>query len=499
VGGASREGREERLGTLEIAEGYNVVKMAARALLGATLARWRRLENRWAQPRALEITGWLVVAAGLLLFLDSAATFEVGFTMRLSYLALVAANVVGFPWVVRGWARLPVAVRASAAALVALYIVAALFGDAVVRQGIARTTHRELVYLGDLVLGLGTIGLVVGLRAAGWPLRRLAQALVAGLFVAAAYVLYQWPAQHYGWPLADINNAPNSDNFSFGHRNQGLGLFNWERPRGTFKEPLILAAYMASVLPVGIALALGAHGRIRRALLVGLGVCLVALTITASSLTWGISVLVALFVATTWALASARPRQSAVLGAVLIVSVCAAPVMFTNANVASGITGRTAEGLQLTASSRSDAWQDVGQAWAGKPILGHGPGQSSVLLAYRPDPAAVDLNHAPLVLGSAYGLWAAALLDAGLAGLTAWVLLLGSLFVLSVRALMRKRTLLAWGATAGAVVAVSLGQVYGDRFDLKVWLLLALMAAATCVPAESNAAERRREPDAATK
>jgi hypothetical protein len=469
--------------------------VAARTLPDAAVARWRRLEGRWARPRLRDASGWLVVVAAALLFLDSAATFEAGFTVRLSYLALAAATVVGFPWVVRGWARLPAAVRLSAAALVAVYLVAALFGDAVTRPGLARTSHRELVYLADLLLGLATIGLVVGLRDSGWPIRKLAYGLVAGLLLAVAYVLYQWPAQHYGWPLADINNAPNSDNFSLGHRNQGLALFGWERPRGTFKEPLILAAYLSAVVPVGIALLLGAGGRARRALTLLVGAALVAVVLTASSLTWGMSALVALFVATGWALVTGRARAAGALGAVLIVAVFAAPIVFTHADVASGLTGRSAEGLQLTVLNRRDAWEAVGQAWADKPILGHGPGQSSVLLAYRPDPSAVHQTYAPVVLGSAYGLWGAALLDAGLAGLAAWVLFLGSLFTLAVRGLLRKPGAFAAGATAAAAVAMLLGQVFGDRFDLKVWLLLALMAAATGQPGEGEAAGTRRQAD----
>jgi hypothetical protein len=487
----------ERLGALGIAEGYNVRFVATRALPVAALASWRRLESRWARPWARDASGWLTAAAAFLLFLDSAGTIEVGFTVRPSYIALGAANVIGFPWVIRGWTRLPASIRASAAAVVVVYLAAALFGRGVARPELARTSHRDLVYLADLLLGLGTIGLVTGLRAAAWPVRRLVGALVAGLVVAAAYVLYQWPAQHYGWPFADINSAPNSDNFSVGHRSQGLGLFGWERPRGTFKEPLVLAAYLASVVPVAIALILGTRGRRQRALIVaGAGVAL-ALLLTASSLTWGISALVALFAATIWALASARARPAAVLGAILIGAVFAAPVLFTHADIASGITGRSAEGLQLTVLSRSTAWASVGQAWAGEPVLGHGPGQSSVLLAYRPDPSAVGLLHAPLVLGSAYGLWAAALLDAGVAGLAAWVLFLGALFAFAVRGLLRNGSVLAWGATAAAGIAVSVGQVFGDRFDLKVWLLLGLMAATAGDPAESEAAARGRQADRA--
>ena len=465
------------------------MNVAARVLPGPTLASWRRLKHRWARPWSLEASGWLVAAAGALLFLDSAGTVDVGFTLRPSDVLLGAASVVGLPWVLRGWARLPRILQVSAAALIAVYLLATIFGPATTRPGLARTSHRELVYLAYLLLGITTIGLVVGIRAGGWPLRRIVWALVAGLFVEAAYAAYQWPAQHYGWPLHDINNAPNSDNFTTGHRFQGNGLFGWERVRGTFKEPLVLGSYLASVAALAVAGLARARPRSRRARMAGLIVAIVALTLTSSSLTWGATTLVALLIATTWAVASGRPRPSTALGAVLAIAVLTAPLVFTHAEVASGITGRSAVGLQTTVLSRRDAWQEVGRQWAPQPVLGHGPGQSSVLMAYRP-----DVPGAPVVLGSAYGVWGSALLDAGIAGLAAWILLLGSLFALALRALLRGVRPLAWGAVSAAAIAVILGDTFGDRFDPKVWLLLGVMAA-TCERAGRQAGGGRQEPD----
>jgi len=413
-----------------------------------------------------------------MLFLDSAGTFEAGFTVRASYVLLAAANAVGLPWVVRGWSRLPVAVRVSAAALIAVYALAALVdGHPAPAPGLTRTSHRELVYLLDLVLGLGTIGLIVGLRAAGWPLRRLVWGLLVGLALAVVYAAYQWPAQHFGWPWADINSAPNTDNFSHGHRFQGRGLFGWERIRGTFKEPLFLASYVGALLPLLVLAVVRTGGRLRAPLAVTLVLAIAVLALAASSLTWGVMLLVGLALSVVWAVAFGRPRPAAVLGGLLVIGVLMAPLAFEHAGVVAGATGRSGAQLQSTATNRRDAWRQVGDRWSAKPLLGYGPGQSSVLLAYRPDPSAVGRTTAPLVLGSAQGLWAASLIDTGLLGLTAWLATLGGLFAVALRALLGRAEPFAWAAFAAAGIATLLGQAAGDRLDLKVWLLLGLMMA----------------------
>jgi O-antigen ligase len=346
-----------------------------------------------------------------------------------------------------------------------------------VPEGLARTSHRELVYIGDLLLGLSTVGLVLGLRAGGFDLRRLIWGLIAGVVACALYAVYQWPAQHFGWPAADIVNTVNSDGFSVGHRFQGAGLLGWERARGTFKEPLFLASYLAAVAPVLVAAAVGARSRVRRALVAGLAVCALALAVTVSSLTWGLAVVTTLAFVAAWAVVTRRPRAATAAGALAIGAILVAPLVFVHPDVASGITGREVAALQTTSSVRRQAWEQAAQAWAPQPLLGHGPGQSSILLAYRPNPVPVHARSAPLVLGAAQGVWAATLLDAGLAGLLAWVLTLGSLFLVGMRALARRASTLTWAATGAAALAVLSAQFAGDRFDLKVWVLLGLMVA----------------------
>lgn len=457
---------------------------------GPARATWRRLERDWARPWSLEASGWLAAAAGATLFLDSAATVEIGFTLRPPYVLLALATAIGLPWVLSGWERLPSGLRISAVALVVIYVAAAILGtEADEPPGLARTSNRELVYLADLILGLGTVGLLTGLRAAGWPLRRVVWGLVVGLVAAASYAVYQWPAQHFGWPAADINNSLNSDNFSRGHRNQGVGVFGWERIRGTFKEPLVLASYVAAVVPFLIAaLAMGGR-RARGVLAPALVVCAAALFLTSSSLTWGLTLLVVLALVTTWAVVAGRPWVAGMMGALFITAVLVAPVLFSHPGAVAGTTGRTPEQLQDTVASRRDAWRNVGSQWTGEPLIGHGPGQSSVLLALRPDPG----TSAPVVLGSAQGLWGAALLDAGLVGLAAWALTLGCLFLAGAGALRRGAGPLAWATVAAAAIATLVGLIVGDRLDSKVWLLLGLVAALS-VPAARQAVRTRDRP-----
>jgi O-antigen ligase len=206
------------------------------------------------------------------------------------------------------------------------------------------------------------------------------------------------------------------------------------------------------------------------------------LALTASSLTWGVMLLVGLALSVAWAVAFARPRPAAMLGCLLVIGVLTAPIVFQHASLVAGATGRSGAQLQATSANRRDAWRRVGERWSAKPLLGYGPGQSSVLLAYRPDPGPGGPPKAPVVLGSAQGLWGASLLDTGLVGLAAWLFTLGGLFGFALQALLRRAESLAWAAFAAAGVATLLGQLAGDRLDLKVWLLLGLMTAASQPP-----------------
>jgi O-antigen ligase len=434
----------------------------------------------WTGATAADIARLLVLAAAALLSLSAAATFEVGFTLTPSYLLVALAVIVGAPAALRGWLALPRYAYCLATLLVIVYLVGVVTGsDSGLPDQPQRSTHRDVVYLLDLIIGLQVVGLAVDLFHDRGALRRFAICLCAGGVGAATYAIYQWPAQHFGLPLADINNALNSDGFTRGHRFQGVGLLGWERVRGTFKEPLFLASYLAMLIPLCIGLAASASRRRRLLWLAAAGVMGLALAFTVSSLAWAALGLALLALLAGWAVLTGRVRLAWVFGSVLGLVVLLAPSFFLDPSILSGVTGRSPDALRATSQNRLNAWDGALQVWSSRPVFGYGPGQSAVRLAYRPSVAPGET--APLVLGSAQGLWAASLVDVGLVGLWTWALLLATLATIAGRALRRAPRSLPFAALLSAGIAVLLGQITADRLDLRVWLVVGmLMAAATC-------------------
>ena len=368
--------------------------------------------------------------AGLFaLFLNAAGTFDAGFTLTPSYLLLGLSVAVGFPGVVRGWQRLPTACQVAGCLLVGVYLIGVVFGsDLQLPSASARSSYRDLVYLVDVGLGLAVMGLLSDIAADPGGLRRAATWVCAGGLIAAAYALYQWPAQQFDWPFADVNNALNSDGYTSGHRFQGEGILGWERVRGTFKEPLFLASYLAVVLCLSAGLAVREHRLLGAPPAHRDGGGLPARAWTHRILT---------------DLGRADPRgrghrspcrgelwtgpagrgargHSGGRPADRTAAVCRSgdpvPVDGSFWYCLAGHVRQPSEGVA----------RGVGSISAQRPVLGHGPGQSSVRLAYRPDDG--PGSDAPIVLGSAQGLWASALIDSGLIGLFAWGYLLTSVF-----------------------------------------------------------------------
>jgi hypothetical protein len=84
-----------------------------------------------------------------------------------------------------------------------------------------------------------------------------------------------------------------------------------------------------------------------------------------------------------------------------------------------------------------------------------------------------------VVLGSAQGIWAASLIDGGVLGLLAWLVLFGAVFYYVASAAMRVRSRMLWAAMLAALIAVLAGEVGGDRLDLHVWVLVAFALVVT--------------------
>ena len=91
------------------------------------------------------------------LFLSSAATVHVVYTIRVPYALFAAACVIGFPWVTAGWRAAPTWVRWSALALAAVYVAAAIVGTGDTLSVQRAGGYRDLVYLADLMLGLAIV------------------------------------------------------------------------------------------------------------------------------------------------------------------------------------------------------------------------------------------------------------------------------------------------------------------------------------------------------
>lgn len=423
-------------------------------------------------PRHEAVCRGLILASACALFLHDAATVGVSYTLRISYALMVVACLLGAGFVVRGWLSAPVAVKLAASFLVLVYLLSAVVGVNPVLNGQGRgSSTRWLVYILDLGVGLASMGLLIGLFRDRRRIRQLTVALAIGGVVAAGYGVYQWAAQHYGWPLANLDNAPNSDNFTTGARFQGIGLLGWERVRGTFVEPFALGIYLAAILPLVTQL-FGWQGRARlyasaATLLTG-----IALVLTDSSLAW-VCVFVSLAVVATGAFISlGRPVLAGVAGGGAVVLVVLCLVGVTEPGVLSSVTARSNSQLHLTLGARTGAWNESATIWSRRPVLGYGPGASSVKLARRDN--AVGVTSSPMVLGSAYGVWAASLIDAGVFGILAWITFFATVFYQAGSVAIRAASPLLWAAIAAALASVLASQVGGDRLDLRVWLLLAL-------------------------
>jgi len=427
-------------------------------------------------------TGVLLAAGGGLLFLSAAATIDVGFTVKPSYLLLAVAAGLGAPWTLKGWRQAPARVRQAGALLVVVYIIGVIAGHhASLPSQHARSNHRALAYLVDLLVGMSVMGLVSGFLSARWPLglATFIQIIAAGAIAGAALGIYQWLARHYGWPGSDINNAVNSDGFSFGHRYQGAGLFGWERARGSFKEPLAMATFLAASLPLVVNSGAVARPPMRWVWAAGAVVVAAGLAVTDSALGWTALIASLVVISSFASVTLGRPRWATVSG-VAVAFLLLMPFLASHPSAFTAITNRGGNQLTLTVGNRTGAWARAITVWEQHPIVGDGPGQSAVRLSYRPSGAALRPGLvAPPVLGSAQGLWAATLIDGGIFGLAAWAAFLIAVLAAAVSSATRRPQPFSWGILTSGLVYLILGQVTGDRLDMQVWVLLGLVLA-TC-------------------
>jgi O-antigen ligase len=438
----------------------------------------------WSGPRAERTARGLVYAAAGLLFLQAAATVHAVFTLQLSYLAMVAAVCVGAVFVVRGWRRLPAFLRSAGLALFAVYVVATVVGRPLALPGQPRTGGiRAIVYLGDLGLGLACVGLVAGCIVAPRHVRRLTWALVLGGLAAGAYAVYQWLAQHSGWPFSDINNTLDSNGISVGV-NQGTGVLGWERARGTFLEPHFLGYYAASLLPLACATTVVGRGPARWIAAAAAAALAVALVVTSSAPDVAILLLAAAVTGVAMLAGRGAVLPATVAACLATALLVVGPFVLAQPRAVAAVTNRSSSDVSETISFRTGTWSRVLDIWGQRPVLGYGAGQSSVRLAAGTDVPADERPSPPGPLQSAQGIWAASLIDGGVIGFACWMLVLGGIVLLALDLVWRRPGAVTWGVAAALVAAVAGAQITGDRLDLLVWLLIGLTATLCCAERE---------------
>ena len=394
---------------------------------------------------------------------------------------MVAALVVGAPRLWHGWRLLPGAVRVAAAGVVAAYLISLVLGDEISLTAAARGGgHRDLLFLSDLIVGVGAMCLVVALWE-GRSLRPLLLALAAGALVAATYGLYQWLGFHFGWPGTHPNNASDYAGPTAAD-SQGAGLLGWQRPRGTFSEPHFLASYLASLLPL-VAIALLATKRwlaIPVLLVVAVG-----LIVPASLPAWATVLVGFAFVAAVATVVRGRPLQAWAASATLSVAVVMSLLVLVSPASAGSLVGRSSTELTITTDFRKTFWDSAVASWSARPVIGYGPGQSSVRLAYQ-------VHDHPSTLASAQGLWAASLIDAGVLGFAAWLFLFGAVAAAGVRLVARRADGVSLAIFGATVIGILGAEIAGDRLELRVWLVIGVLLAA-CRQASAEQGDERHE------
>lgn len=436
--------------------------------LSRTAARGWRL---WSRERHQRLARRLVICAAGALFLESAATIQLGYTLRLSQVLLCLALVIALPTWWGGFCLLPRNVRISAIFLVGAYALSTLLSDNRTISELSRGgSSRMPIYLADLIIGVGVMMLVVGLWDRQQP-KSVLTAIAIGATIVACYSVYQWFALRFHLPGAHLNNAVDSNGGTFA-ASQGNGIFGWERVRGTFVEPHFLAAYLAGCLPITALTYTQLKSRANFLAIAPTLLVLSALVLTSSIPAW--ICIAAVLGATLFFILVCNPRNHSqrALNAILAIVVCCALTVVLYPNALGQLAGRSAQDLSLTSKFRFDSWSRAIDKWSFRPVVGYGPGQSSVQLA-----VANPGGTTSMVLGSAQGIWAAALVDAGVLGLIAWIAMFFSITVVLYRWLLKQPSFAALAATCAALIAIVTCLIAGDRLKLSAWLVLGLALA----------------------
>lgn len=431
--------------------------------------------------------------------LEATLVLEVGFTIRLSYLALMALTAIV---VCQSLFRIPSGSFGSPLnAAIALYLgVSALSLVMTVASppppvamapevALRGSEFRSLFQLGLLFLSSLAYFYTVYFCPDAASVRRALRVYLWCAVVVAGYGVYQFFAELLGLPFVDITNALGTGGGVY--HVVKYGTWYYFRSHGTFQEPLNFGHYLLSVLPLVCGLALYRGKRETRAWqpLTAYRVPLVlmgaALFLTRSRGAWvGFAVgLLVLLVVTGW---KARVK---LLGTLMLAGVVAHAVLSVAwpdmyALLWSAVTGRYGES-QWQFEPRLQTLPFTLGLFREHPLLGVGLG------SYALHKAAAFGDQLP---GTAYGVFWQTLAETGLLGLLAFGLMLARFYQVLLRALRKARGGPWYPYLLGYLAAVTAMMVqylsFADRLNLYAWFLMGA-AMATVKLVKTDAAGRR--------
>ncbi|MGE5578385.1 MAG: O-antigen ligase family protein [Syntrophothermus sp.] len=414
--------------------------------------------------------------------LEAAFVLEIGFTVRMAYLFLILTLFVMTATKSLSLPSTPLDMPLVAYLSVAAFsVVQTIFfpPDEVgllSSQALRGMSGRGMVQLFILGLMLLTFYLTVLFNRQPQSWRRSFGIYLTAATVAAIYGIYQIPAIYLDLPFRDINNALLT-------RATGKGeiLAFWQtsrvwiyRARSTFQEPLNLANFLLSVLPVVLALYLGAgRGKERVRLAAIAGVMFLALFFTFARGGW-LSFLVAFAIL----LVGAPQRKKVGLMTLLLLGIGATGMtifgLLTSQGSSLGIAQLVLNRFDITPSdmARLTYVTTMFDLFKEHLLLGVGWGNLPLHLANR-----LGLP----VLVSAHGVWWQALGESGIIGFVVLGWVVGAWYLTMLRTLSKVRGT-GWYYYILGFIASLTGMLvqyfsFGDRLSMYVWFVMGMAIA----------------------
>jgi O-antigen ligase len=309
--------------------------------------------------------------------------------------------------------------------------------------------------------------------------------LKAYIFIAAVvsiYGIYQFFAVKFGLPFVDITNAVSTTG-------SGLGVNHYIeaelfRSHSTFQEPLDFGHYILSIFPIMLFLYIFKKNPGKNGLLVKSNIFLIIIMAIALLLTKSGGAFVGFAVASASIFFLLEPRlKLKLIGlavfAVIIFSILILPFISSQYhNIGEFITYRfSAEQRQ----PRLDPIPYMIGLWSQYPILGVGIGNYGLYAA--------DYYSRDVVQG-ALGIYQQSLLETGIIGFSALILLLFVYFKTMVSAILKFNKTYWYPYFLGfltSFIALSVQYLtFGDRFNMYFWVFLGISMAAVKLAQEER-------------